>query len=188
MRCFTPESLAMRSRCCIIARPIPRLKWKGETITPSIRSVVTSSMPHATSSPSIFAKYECSGNDFCRPMSDSGLVHASIWAGVSCPTHPPRIAARRNSYKAGTSRSVTRSNWSWDPTKTSSIEQPIVGALCLLLQEHTRLRALGAAMASAHIRLGVQSQIGRVEMWRGGCRFGLSVAASFVWRCPSTLP
>src|SRR5271167_3371951 len=24
-------------------------------------------------------------------------------------------------------------------------------------------------------------------MWRGGRRFGLSVAASFVWRCPSTL-
>src|SRR5215510_2930621 len=29
--------------------------------------------------------------------------------------------------------------------------------------------------------------IGRVEMWRGGSRFGLSVAAPFVWRCPSTL-
>src|SRR6202163_100791 len=30
------------------------------------------------------------------------------------------------------------------------------------------------------------SEFGRVEMWRGGCRFGLSVAAPFVWRCPST--
>src|SRR5208282_659305 len=30
------------------------------------------------------------------------------------------------------------------------------------------------------------SLIGRVEMWRGDRRFGLSVAASFVWRCPST--
>lgn len=29
--------------------------------------------------------------------------------------------------------------------------------------------------------------IGRVEMWRGGGRFGLSVAAPFVWRCPSNL-
>ena len=29
--------------------------------------------------------------------------------------------------------------------------------------------------------------IGRVEMWRGGSRFGLSVAAPFVWRCPSNL-
>jgi transposase len=29
--------------------------------------------------------------------------------------------------------------------------------------------------------------IGRVEMWRGGRRSGLSVAAPFVWRCPSTL-
>ncbi len=28
---------------------------------------------------------------------------------------------------------------------------------------------------------------GRVEMWRGGSRFGLSVAAPFVWRCPSNL-
>src|ERR1700686_3801475 len=24
---------------------------------------------------------------------------------------------------------------------------------------------------------------GRVEMWRGGCRSNISVAASFVWRC-----
>jgi hypothetical protein len=29
--------------------------------------------------------------------------------------------------------------------------------------------------------------IGRVGMWRGGIRFGLSVAAPFVWRCPSNL-
>ncbi|HKR47647.1 MAG TPA: hypothetical protein VJU59_49625, partial [Paraburkholderia sp.] len=28
---------------------------------------------------------------------------------------------------------------------------------------------------------------GRVELWRGSIRFGLSVAAPFVWRCPSTL-
>ena len=28
---------------------------------------------------------------------------------------------------------------------------------------------------------------GRVEMWRGGFRFGLSVAASFVWRCLTSL-
>ncbi len=30
-------------------------------------------------------------------------------------------------------------------------------------------------------------EIGRVEMWRGGRRSGLSVSAPFVWRCPSTL-
>ena len=29
--------------------------------------------------------------------------------------------------------------------------------------------------------------VGRVEMWRGGSRSGLSVAAPFVWRCPSNL-
>jgi len=33
----------------------------------------------------------------------------------------------------------------------------------------------------------LRSAFGRVEMWRGGVRFGLSVAASFVWRCPSNL-
>ena len=35
---------------------------------------------------------------------------------------------------------------------------------------------------SRHSRM---SQFGRVEMWRGGSRFGLSVAAPFVWRCLS---
>jgi hypothetical protein len=30
------------------------------------------------------------------------------------------------------------------------------------------------------------TRAGRVEMWRGDRRFGLSVAAPFVWRCPST--
>ena len=29
-------------------------------------------------------------------------------------------------------------------------------------------------------------EIGRVEKWRGGGRLGLSVAAPFVWRCPSS--
>jgi transposase len=29
--------------------------------------------------------------------------------------------------------------------------------------------------------------LGRVEMWRGGSRSGLSVSAPFVWRCPSNL-
>ena len=31
------------------------------------------------------------------------------------------------------------------------------------------------------------SQFGRVEMWRGGLRFCLSVAAPFVWRCLNSL-
>src|SRR6202011_2971479 len=30
--------------------------------------------------------------------------------------------------------------------------------------------------------------VGRVEMWRGGCRLNISVAASFVWRCLSGSP
>src|SRR4051812_33516303 len=38
------------------------------------------------------------------------------------------------------------------------------------------------------LRGGLATSVtGRVEMWRGGSRFGLSVAASFVWRCPSNL-
>ncbi|RKE38270.1 hypothetical protein B0G76_4578 [Paraburkholderia sp. BL23I1N1] len=32
-----------------------------------------------------------------------------------------------------------------------------------------------------------RSEFGRVEMWRGSGRLGLSVTASFVWRCPNTL-
>src|ERR1700732_444615 len=32
------------------------------------------------------------------------------------------------------------------------------------------------------------SEFGRVEMWRGGCRLNISVAASFVWRCLSGSP
>src|ERR1019366_7090897 len=35
--------------------------------------------------------------------------------------------------------------------------------------------------------LHVTAGPGRVEMWRGGSRSGLSVAAPFVWRCPSNL-
>ena len=43
-------------------------------------------------------------------------------------------------------------------------------------------------MRSCHPPWGsyTSSEPGRVEMWRGGGRFGLSVAAPFVWRCPST--
>jgi hypothetical protein len=31
-------------------------------------------------------------------------------------------------------------------------------------------------------------RLGRVEMWRGGCRLNISVAAPFVWRCLSGSP
>src|SRR6267378_588015 len=34
-------------------------------------------------------------------------------------------------------------------------------------------------------RCGTTGENGRVEMWRGGCRPDISVAASFVWRCLS---
>ena len=33
--------------------------------------------------------------------------------------------------------------------------------------------------------IGFWTGFGRVEMWRGGCRSNISVAASFVWRCLS---
>src|SRR5450631_3553647 len=35
--------------------------------------------------------------------------------------------------------------------------------------------------------MGSMPGVDRVEMWRGDRRFGLSVAAPFVWRCPSTV-
>ena len=34
-------------------------------------------------------------------------------------------------------------------------------------------------------RSGFFNSIGRVEMWRGGCRSNISVSAPFVWRCLS---
>jgi len=37
------------------------------------------------------------------------------------------------------------------------------------------------------IRWSRTGAAGTVEMWRGDSRFGLSVSAPFVWRCPSTL-
>jgi len=47
---------------------------------------------------------------------------------------------------------------------------------------------------SADLQISIESHFqefftrkGRVEMWRGSIRAGLSVAASFVWRCPSNL-
>jgi hypothetical protein len=39
----------------------------------------------------------------------------------------------------------------------------------------------------SHDRAVSGQKIGRVEMWRGDSRSGLSVAAPFVWRCPSNL-
>jgi len=41
--------------------------------------------------------------------------------------------------------------------------------------------------AIVHVLDEPRLPLSRVEMWRGGRRFGLSVAAPFVWRCPSTL-
>src|SRR5271169_1326680 len=42
-------------------------------------------------------------------------------------------------------------------------------------------------MANHRFRVAAISAVGRVEMWRGGGRSGLSVAAPFVWRCPINL-
>ena len=38
-------------------------------------------------------------------------------------------------------------------------------------------------IASSRAVSAFSNSIGRVGMWRGGCRWNLSVAASFVWRC-----
>jgi hypothetical protein len=50
------------------------------------------------------------------------------------------------------------------------------------------LRSLNLGVSFPAVRsLTLLSLAGRVEMWRGGSRSGLSVAAPFVWRCPSNL-
>ncbi len=46
---------------------------------------------------------------------------------------------------------------------------------------------LGAAVQLTTDLCNRRAETGRVEMWRGGFRFGLSVAAPFVWRYPSNL-
>jgi hypothetical protein len=48
----------------------------------------------------------------------------------------------------------------------------------------SQIRSASAAVFSPR---AFSHSLGRVEMWRGGGRFGLSVAAPFVWRCPSNL-
>jgi hypothetical protein len=45
-----------------------------------------------------------------------------------------------------------------------------------------RMSSGPAAGGSPH---GSRVKNGRVEMWRGGCRLNISVAAPFVWRCLS---
>src|ERR1041385_6227458 len=48
------------------------------------------------------------------------------------------------------------------------------------------LRRLWAEADVNHLTIPAQIvENGRVEMWRGGCRLNISVAASFVWRCLS---
>ena len=62
---------------------------------------------------------------------------------------------------------------------------------CGALRART-LRAPALGPASYHVivchcvpRGCFSSAMGKVEMWRGGCRLNISVAASFVWRCLS---
>jgi len=77
--------------------------------------------------------------------------------------------------------------------------RPVADALHQWLVEHRRKVPEGSATARAigyslnrwaaltrYIDDG-DLPIGRVEMWRGGRRSGLSVSAPFVWRCPSNL-
>src|SRR5882762_11553434 len=61
--------------------------------------------------------------------------------------------------------------------------RPLVAHLCRVAhcpKVVSYLRYCGRAGRTAAIAV-----FGRVEMWRGGCRPDISVAASFVWRCLS---
>ena len=63
--------------------------------------------------------------------------------------------------------------------------QQRVGTRRATFQIHRRKAALEVSLpGSRHSSL---SAGGRVEMWRGSSRFGLSVSAPFVWRCLSNL-
>jgi len=53
-----------------------------------------------------------------------------------------------------------------------------------LWADYEATTAQGPNVSSRRLRTGAA---GRVEMWRGCSRSGLSVAAPFVWRCPSNL-
>src|SRR5262245_15685331 len=58
--------------------------------------------------------------------------------------------------------------------------------LLALLRHHEAIPACLLSGAKRSCRKhGLRSEFGRVEMWRGGCRLNISVAASFVWRCLS---
>src|SRR4030081_1082553 len=52
-------------------------------------------------------------------------------------------------------------------------------------QDRTPRRAIGVGCVVRRGALPRErfSPLGRVGMWRGGCRSNISVAASFVWRC-----
>src|ERR1700694_5849780 len=49
----------------------------------------------------------------------------------------------------------------------------------------TRLICRYATGKGIILSMRFSHSLGRVEMWRGGCRLNISVAASFVWRCLS---
>ena len=68
--------------------------------------------------------------------------------------------------------------WMLAQRKLVAEGSPIANALDYNLK---RWQALTRYLDDPHV------PIGRVEMWRGGGRVGLSVAAPFVWRCPNNL-
>jgi len=77
-----------------------------------------------------------------------------------------------------------------EPMSRARFRQPVSRADCPNMAHLCRLarctkvvsylRYCGRAGRTAAIAV-----FGRVEMWRGGCRPDISVAASFVWRCLS---
>ena len=52
--------------------------------------------------------------------------------------------------------------------------------------ERTAVTSAGTPKADIRLHRNIWDAPGRVEMWRGGCRLNISVAASFVWRCLSS--
>src|SRR5450756_6943 len=59
----------------------------------------------------------------------------------------------------------------------------VLGCTKRTIRPHPRLSDIGKSGHWSALGLNGSVANGRVEMWRGGCRSNISVAASFVWRC-----
>ncbi len=107
-----------------------------------------------------------------RPQMPSILARASPEGGWS-PRRGHRIGQ-----PSAPARGRRRRQWQLAGRANAPRRQALLGVSCWASARHAVPPAAAGHWTDA---------AGRVEMWRGGSRSGLSVAAPFVWRCPSNL-